>query len=780
MTKPARSISIQLWLPILVVCIGSIIWGIMTWQEYTLLKTNLINSSEKLIQQDMTLLQNELQTEIRKGFYNEAEQAVTIRGVNNHYKNLILVDDRMLVRFSTRLAYKGKSVTEVLPVFDTRKFNEVSSQKHANVILAEDQYRFFSYFPVILERRPNEIRSRRVGVIFLDYDISRDVQAIKYQLLKNSLLIALILITTLGLLFIFIKFFITRPINQLVANTRKIAAGHYDAINNISGTGEIAQMFKAINDMSQQLNEREQQLDEAMTALQNKERWQDQLLNTLPNGVQESDIKGLITFSNDAHHRMLGVKNGKLIGQYIWNYQPDEENKAALAEYLEYLVKEQPKPTPFITFNKSADGRDLFLEIIWDYQRNEKGRITGFISVISDITERKQIEEALRRSQKMEAIGQLTGGIAHDFNNILGIITGHLSLLELEHDLGSKAEQRLQIINQTVQRAVNLTRQLLGFSSQQALLTEMIDINHLIKHVDHLLTQSLTPQVEIEYRYAENLWLSEVNPGEFEDALLNLAINARDAMEGQGKLTIETHNSTLDEGYCSINPGVSAGDYVQITVSDTGIGIPHEQQERIFEPFFTTKERGRGTGLGLSMVFGFVKRSGGHIKVYSEPGIGTTFRIYLPKSTGIQQKTEKQSQQVQSILPMGTGNILVVDDELALLNLVEETLKLQGYKVITANNAREALEKLKQHSEIDLLFSDVVMPGGLNGYELAEKAVKMYPGLKVLLTSGYTETAIAKNGQARFNANLLSKPYTLEELSKQIRETLSGFEKNSE
>ncbi len=777
MTKPARSISIQLWLPLLVVCIGTIIWAIMTWQEYTLLKTNLIKNSEQLIQQDMTLLQNELQTEIRKGFYDEAEQAVTIRGVNNHYKNLVLVDDQGRVLFSTRLAYKRKSVTEVLPIFDKRQFDEVSSRKHANVTLAEDQCRFFSYFPVILERRSNEIRSRRVGVIFLEYDISRDMQAIISRLLKNSLLIALILIITLGLLFLFIKFFITRPINQLVTNTGKIAAGHYETTSNISGNGEIAQLFKALNDMSQQLCKREQQLDEAMTELQNKERWQDQLLNTLPNGVQESDVNGLITFSNDAHHRMLGVKNGKLIGQYIWDYQPDEDNKAALAEYLEFLLKEQPKPTPYITFNKSVDGRDLFLEIIWDYQRNEAGEIIGFISIISDITERKLVEESLRRSQKMEAIGQLTGGIAHDFNNILGIITGHLSLLELEHDLGSKAQQRLEIINQTIRRAVDLTRQLLNFSSRQASFTEVVDINHLINRIEHLLTQSLTPQVEIEYQYAEQLWLTEINPGEFEDALLNLALNARDAMAGQGKLTIETHNSILDAGYCSINPGVAAGEYVQITVSDTGIGIPLEQQERIFEPFFTTKEPGKGTGLGLSMVFGFVKRSCGHIKVYSEPGIGTTFRLYLPRSVGKKQQSDLQSQQTQSVLPEGTGSILVVDDELALLNLVEETLKLQGYKVITAGNAIEALEKLKQHPEIDLLFSDVVMPGGLNGYELAEKSVKLYPGLKVLLTSGYTETAIAKNGQARFNANLLSKPYTLEELSRQIREALAGVKK---
>ncbi len=780
MTNPVRSIPIQLWLPVLVIFIGSIIWAIMTWQEYTLLKTNLIKSSKQLIQQDMTLLQNELQTEIRKGFYDEAEQAVTIRGVNNHYNNLILVDDQMHVRFSTKLAYKGKAVTEVLPVFDILQFDQVSSQKHAKVILAEDQCRFFSYFPVTLERRPNEMRSRRVGVIFLEYDISRDMEAIISQLLKNSLLIALILIATLGLLFLFINFFITRPINQLVANTRKIAAGHYDAMNNVSGTGEVAQMFKAINDMSQQLGERERQLANALTELQKKEHWQDQLLSTLPNGVQESDLNGLITFSNDAHHRMFGVKNGKLIGQYIWDYQPDEENKAALAEYLQYLVKEQPKPSPYITFNKSADGRDIFLEIIWDYQRNDAGDITGFISVISDITERKQVEEALRRSQKMEAIGQLTGGIAHDFNNILGIITGHLSLLELEQNLDNKAQQRIEIINQTVQRAVDLTRQLLGFSSRQASLAEVVDINQTIKHVEHLLTQSLTPQVEIEYQYAENLWLTEVNPGEFEDALLNLALNARDAMSGQGKLTIETHNSTLDEGYCSINPGVAAGEYVQITVSDTGVGIPHEHQERIFEPFFTTKEPGKGTGLGLSMVFGFVKRSCGHIKVYSEPGTGTTFRIYLPRAAGKQQYADRQIQRTKSTLPDGTGSILVVDDELALLNLVEETLKLQGYTVITASNAIEALEKLQQHYEVDLLFSDVVMPGGLNGYELAEKAAKLYPGLKVLLTSGYTETAIAKNGQARFNANLLSKPYTLEELSKQIRETLSGFNNNTQ
>ncbi|MDX2486912.1 MAG: ATP-binding protein [Gammaproteobacteria bacterium] len=251
----------------------------------------------------------------------------------------------------------------------------------------------------------------------------------------------------------------------------------------------------------------------------------------------------------------------------------------------------------------------------------------------------------------------------------------------------------------------------------------------------------------------------------------NLTLNARDAMSGGSKLSIETCNCSLDASYGAFNPDTHPGDYVELAVSDNGSGIPAEDQERVFEPFFSTKPMGKGTGLGLSMVFGFVKRSGGNIKIYSEPGLGTTFRLYLPRANGQQQALDSDSQQI-ICMPRGQETILVVDDELSLLELANETLQAQGYTVLTASNGKQALEILAQEPTIELLFSDVLMPGGINGYQLSEQACLMRPDLKVMLTSGYTGMAIAHNGQARFNATLLSKPYTLMKLTHRVREML--------
>lgn len=395
----------------------------------------------------------------------------------------------------------------------------------------------------------------------------------------------------------------------------------------------------------------------------------------------------------------------------------------------------------------------------------------GVILVFHDITKHRQTEEALRRSQKMDAIGQLSGGIAHDFNNILSAILGNIELLELQASLEDKTLKRFKTIKHSAQRAADLTRQLLGFSRMTATSKKATNINQVIEDMQTLVVHSLTPQVEVKQQLADDLWLTEIDRGDFEDVLLNLVLNARDAMPGGGRVTVETSNCSLDESYCALNPDVSPGDYIELAVSDSGIGISAADQERIFEPFFTTKPQGKGTGLGLAMVFGFVKRSRGNIKIYSETDIGSTFRLYLPRASS--KKMQAAADGKKSLdMPRGNETILVVDDEIALLKLVEETLQLQGYNVITAENAANALQKLAEVPEIHMLFSDVVMPGGMNGYELAEKVNASQPGVKVMLTSGYTEMAMARNGQARFNATLLSKPYTLAKLSQRVREML--------
>ena len=394
-------------------------------------------------------------------------------------------------------------------------------------------------------------------------------------------------------------------------------------------------------------------------------------------------------------------------------------------------------------------------------------------TISEEMKGRKRAEEAQRRSQKMDAIGQLTGGIAHDFNNILAVILGNLEILEERLPADEELLKRTAAMNKAGQRAVDLTKQLLSFSRRQVKQLAVTDINQVIHEMESLISRSLTPEVEVEQQFSNNLWLTEIDPGDFEDALLNLCINARDAMDGHGHLTIETSNATLDAAYCARNIGARPGQYVQLSVSDNGVGIPVELQEHIFEPFFTTKDQGKGTGLGLAMVYGFVKRSDGYVNVYSEHGMGSTIKLYLPRCHGEEQLADKNDGQAES-LPHGRESILAVDDEAMLLELTRESLEALGYRVLTASDGRQALALLDKEPSIDLLFSDVVMPGGINGYELAEQAASKRPELKVLLTSGYTEKVMAKNGSVRFNENLLSKPYSRADLAKRVRAILDA------
>lgn len=392
-------------------------------------------------------------------------------------------------------------------------------------------------------------------------------------------------------------------------------------------------------------------------------------------------------------------------------------------------------------------------------------------TIAKEMAGRELAEKAQRRSQKMDAIGKLTGGIAHDFNNLLGVILGNLELLEdyAHHD--EKITKRIHIIEKAGLRAADLTRQLLSFSRREAKQVSTININQAISEMTEIITRSLTPEIEVKYIMSEELWLTEIDKGDFSDALLNLCINARDSITGHGYLTIETRNITLDEAACEQSSGLRPGQYIELAVSDTGEGIPNELKDRIYEPFFTTKDQGKGTGLGLAMVYGFVERSNGYIKCDSTMGVGTTFYIYLPKDHAEKFTSLQNDKQIET-MPHGNETILVVDDEEALQELAKEILQAQGYRVLTASDGRQALEQLTQHPEINLLFSDIVMPDGINGFELAEQAISHRDDLKILFTSGFDENAESHNNRVRFNTNRLNKPYSQVELITQVRSML--------
>lgn len=401
-----------------------------------------------------------------------------------------------------------------------------------------------------------------------------------------------------------------------------------------------------------------------------------------------------------------------------------------------------------------------------------KAALRTRVAFVTDLGKQKHTELTLRRVHKMEAIGQLTGGIAHDFNNILAIIQGNLELLELELPEEKEAHIRLDSLRRVTRRAISLTQQLLDFSRTHAKHASVCNLNRIIEETSVLMARSLTPGIEVQYRLAPELWLTRVDPGEFQDTLMNLVINARDAMKSGGTLVISTCNlSATAVGQEDICAELAPGDYVCVSVEDSGVGMPSNVLEHIFEPFYTTKERGKGTGLGLSMVFGFVQRSGGQIEVRSVSGTGSRFIMYLPQVQELLIPAETSLSQAQ-FNTFGKETILVVDDEEALLELVQRRLEGQGYRVLLALDGSSALSVLKVNPHVDLLFTDVVMPGGLNGYQLAERATTLQPGIKVLLTTGFTDLDINKPGVAGFAPELLRKPYSQKDMVETVRALL--------
>jgi PAS domain S-box-containing protein len=386
------------------------------------------------------------------------------------------------------------------------------------------------------------------------------------------------------------------------------------------------------------------------------------------------------------------------------------------------------------------------------------------------MTEREELEVQLVQAQKMEALGQLTGGVAHDFNNLLQVIGGNLELLKQDPIIDGRNTARINNAISGVERGAKLASQLLAFGRQQPLNPKPINAGRVLRGMGDMLRRTLGETVQIETIVSAGLWNCLADPRLLENVLLNLAINARDAMNGRGKLTLEAGNASLDEEYVAANPDASVGKYVMIAVTDTGRGIPEESLSKVFEPFFTTKAPGEGTGLGLSMVFGFVKQSGGHIAIYSEEGEGTTVRIYLPRT-----HKEEMSKRPASGLVTAQGNdevILVVEDDEDVRATVVEQLGNLGYRVIEASSADSALAIIQCGISIDLLFTDVVMPGKLRSPELARMAKERMPNLAVLFTSGYTKNAIVHGGKLDDDIELISKPYSTEQLSQKIRATL--------
>jgi PAS domain S-box-containing protein len=483
------------------------------------------------------------------------------------------------------------------------------------------------------------------------------------------------------------------------------------------------------------------------------------------------DVDGNVVNWNPGAERIKGYAPGEIIGQHFSRFYTESEQRNGVPQRA-LLTAAATGKYEAEGLRVRKDGSTFWASATLNAIHDSNGTLVGFTKITRDLTERKSTEERLRQAQKMEAVGQLTGGVAHDFNNLLTIIMGNLETLQRR--MPEKADERIGRFAEAalmgVDRAAVLVRKLLAFSRRQTLEPKPVSVDNLIAGMSDMLKRTLGETIIVETSIAEDLWPTFVDVNQLESALLNLAINSRDAMPTGGKLTIEAANVFLNRNYADIAE-IPSGQYVGLFVTDSGIGMTPEVVSQAFDPFFTTKEVGQGTGLGLSQVYGFIKQSGGHIKIYSEVGEGTTVKLYLPRYLPSEGSAETKTK--ERGIPRAKGEtILVVEDDAIVRSLSVDTLSELGYRVIGAPDAATALQILDGSREIALLFTDVVLPKGMNGKQLADEAQNRRPALKVLFTSGYPRNAIVHQGRLDPGVELLAKPFTYAALAEQVRRIL--------
>jgi PAS domain S-box-containing protein len=597
-------------------------------------------------------------------------------------------------------------------------------------------------------------------VVSFGLDKAQAFAEVQERTRRGVFLIALSTALVLLLTWLGAKRFIDRPLGQLVDAANEWRLGQYSRRVDIRDKSEIARVAGAFNSMADALERREHELSAAKERAEENAARITMIFESTTDSVIVVDLDWRISYLNGPALARIGVAHD-LIGAKISEALPEEADVELLDQFRKVFSEQRPAS---LEARCTSSG-------IW-YAVNVFPSSQGLAIFFRDITEHKQAlearrltEEQLHQSQKMESVGQLTGGVAHDFNNLLTVVSGNLELIEDAADNG-RVRQFAAAARRATDRGTKLTAQLLAFSSRrQKLNPRLVNANQLITDFQGLIRQAVGGGCEVRLRTDERLWLCHVDPSLLETALLNLALNGRDAMPDGGVLEIETHNVVLDNEAV----GHPAGSYVRLSVMDTGSGMPPNVRDRVFEPFFTTKETGKGTGLGLSMVYGFVRQSGGHVTIDSTIGVGTTVALYLPKAS---QKPSVEVTAVQAAPILGgSERILIVDDNEDLLEVTSAMLTTFGYQVACANNGAEAIEMFERGERFELLFSDIVMPNGMSGVELAREAKRRNQNIKVLLTSGYTG-GILEQHRAVDEFPIIDKPFRLPDLARRLRSIL--------
>jgi PAS domain S-box-containing protein len=596
--------------------------------------------------------------------------------------------------------------------------------------------------------------------LILRVQLPRDI----YRQGQTTLLQFLLLLLAAGSAFAAVTLYLLeRTVLSRVANLNERisqigASGDLSGRIEVSGKDELAFLGIAINGMLEDLGRAQTERDRDRARLGT-------VMEKMPAVLWTTDQDLRFTSSVGAGLEHLGLRTNQLVGTSLHDYFRTEDlDFPPIAAHLKALAGES------ITYEMDWENRTF--ESHAQALRDSEGQVTGVIGVALDITDRKRLADQLRQSQKMQAVGELAGGVAHDFNNLLMVVKGHAELLLNRVPPASPLRHSIEQVDRAADRAASLTRQLLAFSRMQVLQARVLDLNEVVGGMTKMFSRVIGENIEMAFIPGANLGRVKADPGQIEQVLLNLVVNARDAMPDGGRVTIETSNVQLDRDYSAKHHNIQPGPWVMLTVSDTGCGMDAQTQSRIFEPFFTTKAQGKGTGLGLATVYGVVKQSDGFIYVYSEVGHGTTFKIYLPQVTA--DVARDASERTPAPAPKGSETILFVEDEESVRELVRDYLASRGYRVLEAIDGAQALEVASAHKgTIEILVTDVVMPR-LSGRELATRITAERPNLKVLFISGYTDDSIFRHGVLEGGVAYLQKPFNLKAIAQKIREVLDG------
>jgi PAS domain S-box-containing protein len=553
----------------------------------------------------------------------------------------------------------------------------------------------------------------------------------------------------------------------------------YQAVQGeLAARGKAEDELRQLNEtLEQRASERAEQLAASTTKLVETERRFRLLVESVTDyAIFMLDPSGKIINWNPGAERIKGYRPDEIVGQHFSRFYTEQDRQD---EIPRKAIEAAAQTGKFEAegWRVRKDGSTFWASVVINAIHASDGSVIGFAKVTRDLTERRASDERLRQAQKMEGIGQLTGGVAHDFNNLLTVIIGNLDALQQHLNEPVQNVTRLQRSTgqamRGARRAESLTHRLLAFSRQQPLEPRAIDVGRLVSGMSDLLRRTIGEQIAVETVLGGGMWRAHADPNQLEVAILNLAVNARDAMPDGGRLTIETANVHLDEAYAAGQVEVLPGQYVMLAVTDSGVGMTPEVKSKAFDPFFTTKDVGHGTGLGLSQVYGFVKQSGGHVKIYSEPGQGTTIKVYLPRFYS-ESAAEEEETSGPAIRGSQHETILLVEDDADVRTYTIEALRELGYGVLEAPHAHAALQLLEGHPEIKVLFTDVGLPGGMNGRQLAEAALARRSDLKVLFTTGYARNAIVHDGRLDPGVELITKPFTQAALSAKLRDIIDA------